>query len=308
MEVCAIMKSAPHIHLPIGMRTLKTVAAVVIAMLIVDAIGVTDSRLIFAMLGATAALQPTFNDSLKSCQEQILGVIFGAFAGLFLRHLPTPMLFNTGFGIAMCITLYNVLGFRFSPSMPIFMVVLLCTTPDIEAIPYALGRIWDSAVGLGVGMLINTLIFPYDNSQQIRAAVYSLDRELIAFLEELFDGDDIRPDANRVSAMAQDIARQLQIFSNQRLFLHLRRQTHQLETFTRCRDKAEQLLAHLSVLHHIGKPGCLSEENLRLLAQHGAQIHPCGVPECDLELNLVTNYHVAQILSLREELLAALED
>ena len=47
-------------RLQIGMRTAKTVAAVVISMLIVDAVGMTDSRLIFAMLGATAALQPTF--------------------------------------------------------------------------------------------------------------------------------------------------------------------------------------------------------------------------------------------------------
>lgn len=294
--------------LPIGMRTLKTVVAVVISMLIVDAVGVTDSRLIFAMLGATAALQPTFTESLKSCQEQILGVLFGAFAGLFLRHLSTPMLFNTGLGIALCITMYNAMGFRFSPSMPIFMVVLLCTTPDIQAIPYAIGRVWDSAVGLGVGMLINTLIFPYDNSRQIRAAMHSLDRELIAFLEELFDGDDIRPDAERISSMAQDIAGQLQIFSKQRLVLHRRRQAHEIEAFTRCCERTEQLVSHLNVLSHIGRPGCLNEENRRRLTEQGAVIRDYRERRSDAEVDLVTNYHVAQILTLRTELLEALED
>ena len=39
----------------IGLRTLKTVAAVLAAMVIVDAYGATASKLIFAMLGAMAA-------------------------------------------------------------------------------------------------------------------------------------------------------------------------------------------------------------------------------------------------------------
>jgi len=296
----------PLIRPLIGMRTLKTVVAVVVSMFIVDAVGMTDSRLIFAMLGATTAMQPTFKESLASCLEQIVGVIFGAIAGLLLRHLPAPMLANTGIGIALCIILYNALRFRFSPSMPIFMVVLLCTTPDIQAIPYALGRIWDSAIGLGVGMLINTLVFPYDNSRQIRAAVVSLDRELIAFLEELFDGDDVHPDALAFERRAQDIARQMAIFSSQKLFLQHRRQARDLERFTRCAEKAKQLLSHLGVLQHLGMPGCLSIDNRRRLVENGAHIRSEEAPQQDLELNLVTNYHVAKILSLRGELLEAL--
>ena len=296
----------PRIRLHIGMRTVKTVAAVVVSMLIVDAVGMTDSRLIFAMLGATAALQPTFKESLDSCKAQIVGVLFGAFAGLFLRHLPMPMHFNTGLGIALCITLYNALSVRYSPSMPIFMVVLLCTTPDIQAIPYALGRIWDSAVGLGVGMLINTLVFPYDNSRQIRTAVRSLDQELLRFLEDLFDGDDVHPKADAFEQKAEDIARQLRIFSNQKLFFSRSRQTRELERFTLCDRKARQLLAHLSVLHHVGRAGCLSADNRRRLVENGAHIPDVELPGCDLELNLVTNFHVERILTLRRELLDAL--
>ena len=47
-------------RLRIGMRTVKTVAAVIIAMVIVDLYGATSSKLILAMLGAMAAVQPTF--------------------------------------------------------------------------------------------------------------------------------------------------------------------------------------------------------------------------------------------------------
>ena len=168
--------------LHVGPRTFKTVLAVIISMIVVEAYGATTSKLIFAMLGAMAAVQPTFKESVESCLTQIVGVLFGGLAGVVLLALPIPALVSTGIGMVMVITLYNALQIRFSPSLSCFIVVMLCTTPDIQPMTYALGRIWDSAIGLGIGMLINTLIFPYDNSRQIRSTVESLDRELILFL------------------------------------------------------------------------------------------------------------------------------
>lgn len=50
----------------IGLRTVKTAAAILAAMVIVDQFGATSSRLIFAMLGAMSAVQPTFRDSLET--------------------------------------------------------------------------------------------------------------------------------------------------------------------------------------------------------------------------------------------------
>lgn len=291
----------------IGMRTAKTVLAVIVSMIIVDMYGTTDSQLIFAMVGATAAMQPTFMESLESCAAQVVGVIFGAAAGLFLRCLPFPALVNTGIGIVLSIVLYNGLNIRFSPSMPIFMVVLLCTAPDIEAIPYAAGRIWDSAIGLGVGMLINMLVFPYDNSRRIRSTVESLDKTLILFLEDMFDGNDSLPDAEEMTRKIDEMSRQLTIFASQKLFMDRSRQRRELETFRVCERKARRLVAQMEVLGHIGQPGCLSEENRARLEACGAKIAARGgAPACGIERNIVTNYHVAQILQLREELLAAL--
>ena len=110
-------------------------------MAVVDLYGATTSKLIFAMLGAMAAVQPTFRESLESCITQIVGVIFGALAGVVLLALDLPHLIATGIGIVMVITLYNSLGIRFSPSLACIIVVTVCITPDIQPIAYALGRI-----------------------------------------------------------------------------------------------------------------------------------------------------------------------
>ena len=48
------------VRLRIGLRTVKTTAAVIISMMLVDRLGASDSRLIFAMLGAMAAVYDSY--------------------------------------------------------------------------------------------------------------------------------------------------------------------------------------------------------------------------------------------------------
>lgn len=291
----------------VGLRTLKTVAAVLISMLIVSAYGTSDSKLIFAMLGAMAAVQPTFKESVQSCLTQIVGVLFGAVLSILLLALPLPPLVNTGIGMVLVIALYNMFHIQFSPSLPCFIVVMLCISSDIDPVSYSIGRIWDSAIGLGVGMLINMLVFPYDNSHRIRQTAQSLDTELIAFLEEMFDGDEVLPDAEAMAAKIDDLRQQLKIFKNQKLILRLRRQSRELEIFRICEGKARQLIAQMEVLCRMGRPGRLSDENRRRLQACGAQIRDSRPLDSVLERDVVTNYHVGQILTLRRELLDVLE-
>ena len=295
------MKNRLKLH--IGLRTVKTAVAVILSMLIVDHLGTTTSKLVFAMLGAMAAVQPTFGESLESCLTQIAGVIFGALAGVVLLMLKLPHLLAAGIGIVMVITLYNSLRIRFSPSLACIIVVTVCITPDIQPFSYAFGRIWDTAIGLGVGMAINTLIFPYDNSNQIRALIKSIDTELLRFLEDMFDGDDCLPDANEMTGTIDAMARQLAIFRNQKLVLRLRRQQEELEQFQSCESKARELLARMEVLSHMGRPGRLNDENRLRLKNCGADIRDRRSYKNPQERDMVTNYHIRQILTLRQEIL-----
>ena len=185
-------------------------------------------------------------------------------------------------------------------------MVLLCTTPNIHPLAYALGRFWDSTIGLLVGMVINTLVFPYDNSFRIRSATAALEKELLAFLEELFDGDTILPDANRISRTIKDLENQLQIYTNQKLILHLRRQKKELEQFRSYARSARELAAHMEVLCRMDPPGRLSEENRAGLTACGARIADTRVLDSVMERDVVTNYHVRRLLALRRELLASL--
>ena len=183
----------------VGLRTVKTAVAIIIAMVLVEPYGATSSRLILAMLGAMAAVQPTFKESLEACVTQTVGVLFGAAAGVLLAALPMGPLTSVLLGIIFVISVYNLLPDAFSPSLPCFILVMICTDAEMAPIPYALGRIWDTAIGLGVGMLINSLVFPYDNSRQIRETADGLDRDLLLFLEDMFDGNSSLPDTDAMN-------------------------------------------------------------------------------------------------------------
>lgn len=288
----------------IGRRTIKTVAAVVIAMLAAEYFGTTSSRLIFAMMGAMEAVRPTFKESVEAVLSQFIGIVVGALAAVLLHTLPIPYVVAAGIGILIVIVFYNMLKLPYSPSLACFIVVMICTTSDVHPVLYALGRIWDSAIGLAVGMLINVLVFPYDNSKKFRQAVQNLDAELILFLEDIFDGDNSLPDADIMEKKLADIAYQLSIFANQVLPFHKARQKEKLKLFRMCEGRARRLVSHLEVLCAMEVPGQLNDENLAELRKGGANI--AEQPELSewTDKDTITNYHVAQILTLRKELLS----
>lgn len=294
--------------IPVGLRTIKTAAAVIIAMLIVEFLGASESKLIFAMLGAMAAVQPTFIESVESSMTQIIGVIFGAAVGVVLQLLKLPPLVATGIGIVLVISLYNSFHLRFSPGLPCLIVVMLCVGAVERPFFYALERVWDTAIGLFVGMVLNMLVFPYDNSRRIRAMAESLNRELICFIEDMFDGDDILPDIHVMTKKIDELDNQLKIFSKQRLFLHLRRQKRQLSKYQIFETKARVLVAQLESLSLMTLPGRLNNENRQCLEACGAIIGDDRVIDTPTEADIVTNYHIKQILRLRQELIDILND
>ena len=292
--------------LHIGLRTVKTAIAIIVAMLVVELYGATSDKLIFAMLGAMSAVQPIFRESMESCFSQIIGVSMGALFSLALDALPIGPMTSIGIGVIGIIAAYNALRLKISPSLPCFILVMICLSDTMEPISYALGRIWDTAIGLGVGMLINMLILPYNNSRQIRSTIESLDKDLLRMLEDLFDGDNILPDPERMVKRVNAIEAQLDLFSNQRLLLHLRRQRQELERYRMCERKAKALVAQMEVLCGMGRPGRLNSENRRRLEANGARILDIRPLDSVMERDVVTNYHVGQVLTLRRELLEAL--
>ena len=65
-------------------------------------------------------------------------------------------------------------------------------------------------------------------------------------------------------------------------------------------------MSHLEVLSQLDRPGRLSEANRRRLAACGARVEDRRALDSVMEKDVVTNFHVSQVLTLRRELLDTL--
>lgn len=287
--------------IPVGMRIVKTALAVILALLVVDQYGASPSKVVFATIGAISAVAPTFTASLQACLTQICGVGVGVLLALLMMVLKVPDMVAVGIGIIVILTVYQYFRIKLVPVLPCLVLVNICLNPEVEAFAYSTGRIWDTAIGLGIGMAVNTLIFPYDNSRKIRQTMVGLDRDLILFLEDMFDGDPKLPETAGLEQKIDALEGQLVLFSQQRL-LRRKRQKRVLRQLRSCEDTAQELLIELETLRNMEHLGCLNEENRQALAALGAQVgqqclaHPHSVEDT------VVNYHVSRVLHLREEL------
>ena len=285
----------------VGLRMIKTALAVTLALLVIQQYGASPAKVVFATIGAISAVGPTFTASLLACLTQICGVIIGAVLAMGMTALHVPGMLAVGIGVIVILAAYQLFPLKLVPVLPCLVLVNACLNPEVEAISYSIGRIWDTAIGLGIGMLVNTLIFPYDNSQKIRQLLLGLDKDLILFLEDMFDGDAHLPESDILVSRLTALEGQLKLFAEQRL-LRRRRQKRELQQLRTCETIAQDLLIELETLGNMSRLGSLDEGNREALRALGAEISPEGPQRPETVEDVVVNYHVAQALRLRREL------
>ena len=286
----------------IGLRTLKTALAIMVALMIVDFYGASTSKVIFALIGAASAMDATFKSSLKACLTQICGVFFGALFGVLMLYVPIDEYVAVGIGFLLITSLYRMFHLTLSPVLPCIIVATILTNPDIVPLQYAGARLWDTLIGLTVGFVINMLFFPYDTSRQIRSAVEGLDRDILAFLAALFDGSGQVPDPSKLLAQTSAVEKQLALMEDQKWIHHRKRQKNTLSRLSRCEEKARALITELEALTMMETPGHLTPLNRERLENYGVLIQDKQAAESGNISDIVTNYHVTQILALRREL------
>ena len=294
----------------IGRRTFKSALAVLISLIVVSMFGTSaaTSKMIFAFLGAMAAMENTFKQSLEACMAQCIGMIMGAIVAAGLSFVPIHSLLTVCLGVVVIIVLYNLLGIHYSPNLPCLVVLTSCMNAEVYPFEYALDRLWDTAIGLAIGMMINVLVLPYDNSLKIRQTIEYLEKEVIEFLEDMFDGDKEYPDTEKMRKIINDMAGQLGIYSKQWIPFHVKNDKEKLAIFMKCESKSRELMAQMEVLHQMEHPGRLDPDIRKRLEDSGAEIRDHRRIIRYEEEDIITNYHVSKILDLREELMVLIAE
>ncbi|MCL2365470.1 MAG: aromatic acid exporter family protein [Oscillospiraceae bacterium] len=177
----ALKKSVPTVdaHYRIGMRVVKTAAAVGICLLFALLFGGIESILITAV-ATIVTIRTTQEETITSGVFRILGTIIGATLGILtvLISLFLPFydqgLFVIVIPIMLLLNLYlcNVFNMQDSCAIACVVTVIVATqivpmeSPMDEAFHFALMRVRDTVVGVTIATIMN--IVPYKISDLIK--------------------------------------------------------------------------------------------------------------------------------------------
>jgi len=161
-------KVAKHFRFHVGMRNIKTAIAATLCALLY---AFFDRNPTFACIGAIFGMGSDFKDSKLSGGNRLFGTIIGGLIGMglffiYVQYYPEPtsnfrfMLFELLFvGILLMVLVcqFFVIPGAIQPA-GVVLCIILFNTPVDAYISYPLNRIFDTAIGVVIGIAVNMLI------------------------------------------------------------------------------------------------------------------------------------------------------
>ena len=142
----------------IGLRTLKTGIAVTIGLFAVSLLELESP--FFITIAALIGMQPTIADSWVIGRNRIMGTFIGAVFGLILAlWLPSHPII-AGLGILALIRLINAIKTPEAVIISCIVFVAVFMESEGNAVAYAMSRLFDTAIGLGIALVVNYFVLP----------------------------------------------------------------------------------------------------------------------------------------------------
>lgn len=247
----------------IGYRTIKTVLASLVALLICSQFEKMDPVLV--LLGVYCAMERTIADSWLGCLSQFFGVLVGSALGfLLLLAIPAPPEWLIALCLVAVIYVCNLLHMSYAVFLSSLIFVSVCTGSATAADIF--GRIRDVSLGLTTGLIVNIFVHPNSNEPRIYACIRALQQQTLLCAEQavLYGRyPDMEPCRKARLALARELEQ-----AKKQLFLFSRRQYEAREAMTNgCAQLAMRMAQEIEAISSMDVLAVPSPENLqRLLA------------------------------------------
>lgn len=161
-------KAAKAFRFHVGMRNIKTAIAATLCALLY---AFFDRNPTFACIGAIFGMGSDFKDSKISGGNRLFGTIIGGIIGMVLYYIyiqfyPVPtssfriMLFEllfVGVIILVLVCQFFVIPGAIQPG-GVVLCIIMFNTPVDQFISYPINRIFDTAIGVIIGIAVNIII------------------------------------------------------------------------------------------------------------------------------------------------------
>jgi len=178
-------KAAKAFRFHVGMRNIKTAIAATLCALLY---AFFDRNPTFACIGAIFGMGSDFKDSKLSGGNRLFGTIIGGIIGMVLYYIyiqfyPVPtssfriMLFEllfVGVIILVLVCQFFVIPGAIQPG-GVVLCIIMFNTPVDQFISYPINRIFDTAIGVIIGIAVNIII-----SRERVAKIKKIAKKLLA--------------------------------------------------------------------------------------------------------------------------------
>lgn len=141
-----------------GLRTLKTGIATALAVFLSGL--VPHSLPMLAGVAAIICLQPSITAGVQKGLTRIQATILGGLLGLVFHYLFGHHVLILGIAVIIAIRICNWLSWEEGISLAAFTVIVIMSQAPGEALPYTLGRVTSTLIGIVVATAINILVAP----------------------------------------------------------------------------------------------------------------------------------------------------
>jgi len=289
----------------LGLRTVKTALSVMLSLYIASLFGELS---IFPALASVSVMARSFDEGLRECRNQAVGIIIGGIFGCAIAYLvPYPPIWVMGLGVMFIIFFCASFNVGFSCSLSCAIFIVACMTEPSEVGNSVLVRFFHTAIGLTTGLVINYLIVPYNNSSKICELLEDLADDVPQYLEQRFFHNQF-PDLSPMKAQLDRLDYELSIYRHQR-FIKKRLQHDEYSYMSGCLQLAQRIYRELQVLCGMEQVGIRSPELLQALLDSGVKLPDTGIPNHppSSEEDTVTSYHLKRLLEARSFLIEMLE-
>ncbi|MBQ6431961.1 MAG: FUSC family protein [Oscillospiraceae bacterium] len=284
-------------ELPIGPRMFKTALAVTLSVFIVRLFADDSLTVFYAAFGALIAMETTLSKSLMQGLTQLIGVFAGTVCG-YVSVLLFPTLtpaWVAGLGVLFLLFLCRSLRLSFTASLSCIIFLSACLTPTDNILRDSLYRLRDTSIGLGVALVINGLIRPYNNKKRILGLLAQLRSQMPPALRQIIVEECI-PDLSGNLPLLRRLDREMELYHSQRFF---HRKNDDEALLAGCKQLAERMVEELEAICGMDTPGNLAKGNAALMRELGLELPEEGISgrKCTRHDTIVLNYHLEKLLT-----------
>lgn len=276
----------------VGMRTVKTIIAVVLTLEISKLLNINSP--ILAGIAAIMTVESSVSKSFKTAKHRMYGTILGGLVALIITSFAPANFLTTAMGLFIILYISNLMDWESSVRMAmIVFLVIIVSYEEGDRLLYAFNRTIDTFLGVIIGTTINYFIRPPKVDMKIDVIIENMIKEIREYIDVLV-WENSKPHLDAFTKEIIYIEENYEILKED---VRFKVNTDEcLTDYEKIFNMFQSIQSHFRVIKLLDKRLYIEKENRELLGSMFTKDIPKIIKTEKEELDIIYNYHLKEIL------------